>query len=78
VQNFFSALGLLSHLLVFWYFYLYLTVLEWSQGILGGERKKFLKNSGVLAYVIKKLLGLLLQLVSTSFKLQTLDEKRVR
>lgn len=77
MQNFFSALGLLSHLLVFCYLYLYLTVLEQSQGILGGERKKFFKNSSVLSYVIKKLLRLFLQLVSVSFKLQIMDENRV-
>lgn len=40
-------------------------------------KKKFFKNASVLAYAIKKLLRLLLQLVSISFRLQTLDENRV-
>lgn len=40
-------------------------------------KKRFFKNSGVLVYVIKKLFRLLLQLMSVSFRLQTLDENRM-
>lgn len=39
--------------------------------------KIFFKNSGVLVYVIKKLFRLLIQLMSVSFRLQTLDENRM-